>query len=143
MQPSIPPWQIVVAQPVLIETKDSFCSCCSCLSSISEGREQPSDGPSLEQPTMSPDEEKMTKKKLHAIDELLQTERDYVQDLSHLVEVCLQTLSKQQWIDNHHKSIIIRNASDILLFHKQFIITFHPVAHHWSMIAKAFLDQEL
>ncbi|KAG1176142.1 hypothetical protein G6F71_003610 [Rhizopus microsporus] len=90
---------------------------------------------------MSPDEEKMTKKKLHAIDELLQTERDYVQDLSHLVEVCLQTLSKQQWIDNHHKSIIIRNASDILLFHKQFIITFHPVAHHWSMIAKAFLDQ--
>lgn len=87
MQPSIPPWQIIIATPVLIETTDSFCSCCSCLSSISEGREQPLDGPSLEQPTMSPDEEKMTKKKLHAIDELLQTERDYVQDLSHLVEV--------------------------------------------------------
>jgi hypothetical protein len=47
------------------------------------------DGPSLEQPTVSPDEEKMTKKKLHAIDELLQTERDYVQDLSHLVEVSI------------------------------------------------------
>ncbi|KAI9482949.1 MAG: hypothetical protein EXX96DRAFT_478411 [Benjaminiella poitrasii] len=90
------------------------------------------------------DLEKMRTKKLHAIIELLQTERDYVQDLSYLVETYLDALSQQQWITTEHKSIIIRNSHKILAFHKQFIISYNITSlsdYNWSFIAKAFLDQ--
>ncbi|CAO0801419.1 unnamed protein product [Mucor circinelloides] len=88
--------------------------------------------------------EKFKRKKMHAIEELLQTERDYVQDLSYLVQVCLQVLSRQSWISSDHKSTIIRNSHAILSFHKQFIIsytTFSVYDDNWSCIAKTFLDQ--
>lgn len=55
----------------LIKSKDSCC--CSCL-----------DEPLANECIQLSDNEKTNKKKMHAIDELLQTERDYVYDLNHL-----------------------------------------------------------
>lgn len=60
---------------------DSTCSCCSCNSSSIIEEEEQSPIPIISQP------EKFKQKKLHAIQELQQTERDYVLDLSHLVQV--------------------------------------------------------
>ncbi|GAA5804333.1 hypothetical protein HPULCUR_009820 [Helicostylum pulchrum] len=60
---------------------DSTCSCCSCnSSSIIEEEAQSPTTPIISQ------SEKFKQKKLHAIQELQQTERDYVLDLSHLVQ---------------------------------------------------------
>jgi hypothetical protein len=87
--------------PNQVTNTDSICSCCSCISSIDErqklqeelslpstGCTTPIDPKVLrEEENTTPDIEKLRKKKLHAIEELLQTERDYVQDLSYLVEV--------------------------------------------------------
>ncbi|OBZ82619.1 Pleckstrin y domain-containing family G member 1 [Choanephora cucurbitarum] len=89
--------------------------------------------------------EKMQKKKLLAIEELLQTEHDYVQDLFYLVQVYLETLSRQPWISQEHKQIIVRNAPDIFKFHKQFIASFSAGSLTYdfnsSIVAKKFLDQ--
>lgn len=88
----------------------------------------------------SPNQEKINKKKAHAIDELLQTERDYVLDLNYF-QVCLNTLNRQPWILLEHKLKIIRNIVDILSFHKLFILSLDSVKHDNSFIAKTFLDQ--
>jgi hypothetical protein len=71
---------------------ESYCSCC-CSSFEEEGHNSssticttPNDTTAALSPTCE-DNEKSRGKKVHAIEELLQTERDYVQDLSHLVEV--------------------------------------------------------
>ncbi|KAG2237990.1 hypothetical protein INT48_002552, partial [Thamnidium elegans] len=108
---------------------DSTCSCCSCnSSSIIEEEQSPT--PIISQT------EKFKQKKLHAIQELQQTERDYVLDLSHLVQ-CLQILSRQQWITTKHKLIIKRNSMEILSFHQQFIIALNIE----SCIAQRFIDK--
>lgn len=73
-------------QNEIISANDSYCSCCSCESSIEEA---PFSYVAPIEPK-TPDD-KVLKKKHHAIEELLQTERDYVQDLSHLVEVSLHS----------------------------------------------------
>ncbi|CAO3648930.1 unnamed protein product [Cunninghamella echinulata] len=60
---------------------------------------------------------------IHAIDELLQTERDYNANLTYLVQVCFnKVLLQQQWISNHHKKLFIRNSDQLLAFHQQFLI---------------------
>lgn len=106
---SIPPWIPNNCKSTQIPNIDSICSCCSCISSIDErqklqeedillslpstGCTTPIDPKVLrEEENITPDIEKLRKKKLHAIEELLQTERDYVQDLSYLVEVSTFTL---------------------------------------------------
>ncbi|GAA5811726.1 hypothetical protein MFLAVUS_005167 [Mucor flavus] len=109
---------------------DSTCSCCSCNSSSIIEEEEQSPIPIISQP------EKFKQKKLHAIQELQQTERDYVLDLSHLVQ-CLQILSRQQWITTRHKLIIKRNSIEILSFHQQFIIALNIE----SCIAQRFIDK--
>lgn len=77
--PIIPPWQPSANH---IPNMDSTCSCCSCnSSSIIEEEAQSPTTPIISQ------SEKFKQKKLHAIQELQQTERDYVLDLSHLVQV--------------------------------------------------------
>lgn len=73
---------------------ESICSCSCSISSnqeeekeeISTGHTTPIDMKIQQQEPI----EKLKKKKLLAIEELLQTERDYVQDLSHLVEVTIK-----------------------------------------------------
>lgn len=89
IQQQIPPW--LPSSPNAIKPMiDSICSCCSCISNeheeeISTRCTTPID---LKLSTTAADNiEKLRKKKLHAIEELLQTERDYVQDLSYLVQV--------------------------------------------------------
>ncbi|KAI8375102.1 hypothetical protein EDC96DRAFT_345545 [Choanephora cucurbitarum] len=137
---------------------DSSCSCCSCISTNDQEQEvqdastkvlQSSrdtmliDDKNIQQESNEP--EKMQKKKLLAIEELLQTEYDYVQDLFYLVQVCLETLSRQPWISQEHKQIIVRNAPDIFKFHKQFIVSFSAGSLTYdfnsSIVAKKFLDQ--
>ncbi|KAI8330364.1 hypothetical protein BC941DRAFT_361632 [Chlamydoabsidia padenii] len=60
---------------------------------------------------------------LHAIDELLQTERDYTNHLTHLVEVCFdQILQRQKWIMDKHKDTITRNSAVLLQFHKSLLV---------------------
>ncbi|KAI9488984.1 hypothetical protein BDB00DRAFT_845631 [Zychaea mexicana] len=86
---------------------------------------------------------KQTMRRNHAIHELLETERDYVTDLGRLVEVYFDTLARQDWIPLQHKQTILRNASDLLSFHRIFLATLDEnfeergVGEH---IAKAFLD---
>ncbi|KAI8884373.1 hypothetical protein K501DRAFT_332689 [Backusella circina FSU 941] len=126
---------------------DSYCSC--CCSSFEEEEHNSSSTictTPIDTTALSPaceDNDKSRGKKVHAIEELLQTERDYVQDLSHLVEICLKVLSRQTWISQNHKHIIVRNAHAILRFHKQFILTFDTASlwNNWSCIAQTFLDQ--
>ncbi|KAI8393577.1 Dbl homology domain-containing protein, partial [Radiomyces spectabilis] len=65
---------------------------------------------------------KQSIRRLHAIHELLQTERDYVEDLHHLVKICFQqALARQEWIPKSNKQMIMRNADAILAFHQQFL----------------------
>jgi hypothetical protein len=96
----------------------------------------------------------------HAIDELLQTERDYTNHLTHLVEVsemvhCVvlycacnvlllfsllihlylqvcfdQILARQKWILDKHKTTIVRNANVLLHFHKSLLLALE----HTTMI---------
>ncbi|GAN04811.1 phosphatidylinositol 3,4,5-trisphosphate-dependent Rac exchanger 1 protein-like [Mucor ambiguus] len=159
--PQIPPWSsFSPPSPCDVKpTLDSICSCCSCISHDQDTPTQAEDEQEPENqhstgcttPTMDEHHLKMTeaadklqRKKMHAIEELLQTERDYVQDLSYLVQVCLEVLSRQTWIAPDHKSIIIRNSHDILSFHKQFIISYDTLSVYncnWSRIARTFLDQ--
>ncbi|KAI8343532.1 hypothetical protein BC941DRAFT_498549 [Chlamydoabsidia padenii] len=71
---------------------------------------------------------------LHAIDELLQTERDYTKDLNHLVKVCFdQILRRENWIQDKHKDIIIRNANDLLHFHNRLL----------SALEKTYLNEDI
>lgn len=101
----IPPWSPSPTNDYKnIPNIESICSCCSCISikeaidmkeeeEEEEEEELPSTGCTtpidlkVSENTTLDTIEKSRKKKLHAIEELLQTERDYVQDLSHLVEV--------------------------------------------------------
>lgn len=118
---SLPPWLPPPLPPPaplptdandrLSPNMDSICSCCSCTSSIenikptteaveedeeylpSTGCTTPIDLKRNDSNNLSDVIEKTRKKKLHALEELLQTERDYVQDLSYLVEVSVHSLS--------------------------------------------------
>lgn len=72
---------------------ESICSCSLSSNSeeVSTGQTTPID---LKPPTPPPPPqqqkeplEKLMRKKVHAMEELLQTERDYVHDLTHLVQV--------------------------------------------------------
>ncbi|KAF7732735.1 hypothetical protein EC973_000006 [Apophysomyces ossiformis] len=133
----------------------SFCSCTSVdgrHSSASTNCTTPVDQISrpAEDPSMSTtgvDSEyrqpKQSLRRLHAINELLQTERDYVNDLVHLVEVCFEALLLQDWIPQKHKSVIIRNASDILALHRRFLDALEkaaPGSNQSLHIANVFLD---
>ncbi|KAI7875866.1 hypothetical protein K492DRAFT_210721 [Lichtheimia hyalospora FSU 10163] len=74
--------------------------------------------------------DKQTAKRMHAIRELLHTERDYVVDLGRLVEVFFEVLSRQEWIPHEHKLVIIRNAADILAFHRDFLVALENPRQH-------------
>ncbi|KAI7893499.1 Dbl homology domain-containing protein [Mucor mucedo] len=136
------------ANQITSPNMESICSCSGSISSNSEEKEEeeeevstgnttPIDPKSSQEPV-----EKLLRKKVHAMEELLQTERDYVHDLTHLVQVCLEVLFRQQWISSKHKSIIARNSFDILQFHKHFIVSFDAaLAENWSCVAKTFIDQ--
>ena len=86
---------------------DSSCSCCSCISTNDQEQETQDasakvlqssrgtlliDDKNIQQESNEP--EKMQKKKLLAIEELLQTEHDYVQDLFYLVQVSKDSKKK-------------------------------------------------
>ncbi|KAI9314068.1 hypothetical protein BX666DRAFT_1969918 [Dichotomocladium elegans] len=86
---------------------------------------------------------KQAKRRMHAIHELLQTERDYVNDLARLVEVYFDTLCRQHWITQEHKTIITRNAAEILTFHRDFFTVMNSTNHDdddGQHIAQTFLD---
>lgn len=115
---SLPPWlpSPTDANDRLSPNMDSICSCCSCTSSIEnikpttetveeDEEESPSTGCTtpidlkiIDSNNLPDTIEKNKKKKLHALEELLQTERDYVQDLSYLVEVSGHSLSFECFI---------------------------------------------
>ncbi|KAI8644125.1 hypothetical protein BD408DRAFT_363593 [Parasitella parasitica] len=146
----IPPWFPSTTNSSMKPTMESACSCCSCISNEEEDDEEEDEVSTrcttpIDLNIQTTDNiDKLRKKKLHAIEELLQTERDYVQDLSYLVQIFFDVLSRQQWITPDHKSIIIQNSHEILSFHKQFIISYDTLSvcdFNWSCIAKAFLDQ--
>ncbi|KAI8388809.1 uncharacterized protein BYT42DRAFT_561317 [Radiomyces spectabilis] len=89
---------------------------------------------------------KQSLRRQHVINELIQTERDYVLDLQHLVEVCFQTLLQQPWISREHKQAIVRNADDLLILHKNFLVTLESSPSHIDKekecrhIANVFLE---
>lgn len=93
--PQIPPWSHSNQQVLQKPTLDSTCSCCSCISNDQDKPVQEDEDNSTGRTTpidlrMTDDTaEKFKRKKMHAIEELLQTERDYVQDLSYLVQVSI------------------------------------------------------
>ncbi|CAO3637962.1 unnamed protein product [Cunninghamella blakesleeana] len=91
--------------------------------------------------------QKQTIKLLHAIEELLQTERDYNAHLTYLVQVCFnKVLQQQQWISDQHKNILIRNSTKLLSFHQQFLIKLeeanleNDIYLRCKSIATVFLD---
>ncbi|KAI7907679.1 uncharacterized protein BX663DRAFT_491691 [Cokeromyces recurvatus] len=154
-----------LVSPWLSDTMSKISSIHSCYNCIFSTKSENTEGNEIDTPLLSSsiectvpvnsnmlgekedsiiDLEKLKNKKLHAITELLQTEHDYVQDLTYLVNVYLNPLSQQLWMTSEHKSIIIRNLHEILDFHKQFITLYNIVSisnHDCSSIAKAFLDQ--
>ena len=98
--PQIPPWSsFSPPSPCDIKpTLDSICSCCSCISNdqdkpVEAQEDHHSTGcttPTIDDHALKTTDaaaDKLRKNKMHAIEELLQTERDYVQDLSYLVQV--------------------------------------------------------
>ncbi|KAI8337101.1 hypothetical protein BC941DRAFT_470837 [Chlamydoabsidia padenii] len=99
----------------------------------------------------------------HAIQELIQSERDYVDELYIMVEICLAALHQQKWASAKHVDIMSRNLSDIFAFHQRFLSSLRaPVImqeHHRQsgssiittttsieskcrIIARAFLDHQ-
>lgn len=98
--PQIPPWSsFSPPSPCDVKpTLDFICSCCSCISNdqdkpIEAQEDHHSTGcttPTIDDHVLKTTDaaaDKLQKNKMHAIEELLQTERDYVQDLSYLVQV--------------------------------------------------------
>lgn len=69
---------------------ESICSCSGSISSNGEEKEEGHTTPidmKVLPPTAAEPIEKLHRKKILAMEELLQTERDYVHDLTHLVQV--------------------------------------------------------
>ncbi|KAI8073880.1 hypothetical protein BC940DRAFT_343456 [Gongronella butleri] len=98
-------------------------------------------------PKDSAKKQKQALKCLHAIDELVQTERDYVHHLSHLVKTCFaQGLHDESWITDAHKHVLMRNAKDLLLFHKRLLVALdelylnNEIHARCSHIANTFLE---
>ncbi|KAI8085020.1 Dbl homology domain-containing protein, partial [Halteromyces radiatus] len=82
-------------------------------------------------------QQKQSLRCLHAIDELLQTERDYTNHLAYLVEVCFgQILQRQKWILDKHKVTIIRNANELLQFHKLLLLALEDAYLEQDIITK-------
>ncbi|ORZ15340.1 hypothetical protein BCR42DRAFT_416897 [Absidia repens] len=84
---------------------------------------------------------------LHAIDELLHTERDYTNHLTHMVNVCFgQILQRQKWIQEKHKDTIARNANELLQFHQSLLAALEEacldkdILTRCGHIATTFLD---
>ncbi|KAI8141884.1 hypothetical protein BJV82DRAFT_617870 [Fennellomyces sp. T-0311] len=103
----------------------------------------PPDRPPTSSSIGDEDEYRLQKQALrrnHAINELMQTERDYVTDLGRLVEVYFDTLNRQDWILVQHKQTILRNASDLLSFHRLFLSALENNPNDGEHIARAFLD---
>ncbi|CAO3637482.1 unnamed protein product [Cunninghamella echinulata] len=63
----------------------------------------------------------------HAIDELYQTEENYIYDLSIMVEICIIVLHQQKWIIKEHVEILSRNIKDILYFHQELYGSFYKI----------------
>ncbi|ORX52423.1 hypothetical protein DM01DRAFT_1408297 [Hesseltinella vesiculosa] len=91
--------------------------------------------------------QKQTLRCLHAMDELVQTERDYVKHLTHLVKICFaQVLQFQPWIRQEHKSLLMRNANQLLQFHQRFLLALeeiylnNDILTRCGHIANVFLD---
>ncbi|KAH8547596.1 hypothetical protein BGW37DRAFT_531917 [Umbelopsis sp. PMI_123] len=57
----------------------------------------------------------------HPVQELLETEQDYVEHLVILVEVFLRRLTELPWISQEKKDAVARNAEDILKFQLNFL----------------------
>ncbi|KAI8096307.1 Dbl homology domain-containing protein [Halteromyces radiatus] len=75
----------------------------------------------------------------HAIQELIQSERDYVADLSIMVEICLAELHQQKWISAEHVAIMSCNKPDILAFHRKLLHTLETLIYDQHQ--KQRLDQ--
>ncbi|KAI9288262.1 hypothetical protein BC943DRAFT_318097 [Umbelopsis sp. AD052] len=58
---------------------------------------------------------------VHPVQELLETEQDYVENLVILVEVFLRRLIALPWITQEQKDTVTRNAEDILKFQLNFL----------------------
>ncbi|KAI8068555.1 Dbl homology domain-containing protein [Gongronella butleri] len=71
-----------------------------------------------------------------AIDELIQTERTFIDDMRMLVEVFLDQMSQQNWISSCHTARVRRNSREILAFHRNFLYSFNMAifAHHGAPI---------
>ena len=41
-----------------------------------------------------------------------------------------EVLSRQEWIPHEHKLVIIRNAADILAFHREFLVALENPRQH-------------
>ncbi|ORZ13152.1 hypothetical protein BCR42DRAFT_453182 [Absidia repens] len=83
----------------------------------------------------------------HSIQELIQSERDYVDDLYIMVEICLAVMHQQKWVSARHVAIMSRNSSDILAFHQRILASFYVSTHQsvelkCQAISQTFLDHQ-
>ncbi|KAI8991797.1 hypothetical protein BDF20DRAFT_909527 [Mycotypha africana] len=161
-QQSISPWQVHSSSRSGTDqsSSSSYCSCSASLIEPDSHIKHNTDAHSVSSTDNSTpsedferfeddefearDADRLQRKKKHAIEELLQTEKVYVRDLSFLVQVCLKALSRQEWIPQQDRSMIMRNSSQILSFHKELMSSFNTTAsnnENHSFIVNAFLDQ--
>ncbi|CAO3583495.1 unnamed protein product [Absidia cylindrospora] len=83
----------------------------------------------------------------HSIQELIQSERDYVDDLYIMDEICLAVMHQQKWVSARHVAIMSRNSSDILAFHQRVLASFYASTHKsvelkCQNISQTFLDHQ-
>ncbi|SAM09287.1 hypothetical protein [Absidia glauca] len=97
----------------------------------------------------------------HAIQELILSERDYVDELYRMVEICLAVLHQQKWASSRHVAIMSRNLSEIYTFHQRLLTSLRvpiimqdqsdqastttittSIESKCRIIARAFLDHQ-
>jgi hypothetical protein len=78
------------------------------------------------------------------LEELLETEREYVQDLRMLIENCFDRLRPVSWLPIEQKCQLIRNANDLLCFQADFLTALEQEMAKCKDISAAqiFLDMQ-
>ncbi|KAJ3283594.1 Phosphatidylinositol 3,4,5-trisphosphate-dependent Rac exchanger 2 protein [Borealophlyctis nickersoniae] len=127
---------ISLTGPLVAEPEDSESSRESSSASLAElyKYERPGDKKSL--------------RRIHAMTELLDTERTYVHDLRVLVEGCFDRLNAASWLTSENRFLLMRNANDLYKFQQEFLAALEEAMSGFDAspdndlvpVAKVFLE---
>ena len=68
-------------------------------------------------------------RRLHALQELLDTEENYVADLGNLVRYCFEPMTQLAWMPEEHCRLLMRNVKELLELQESFLVALRAVFH--------------